>query len=62
MADARTAQDFLAALTSEGLKIVVEPSFVNHAPEKQATIYSKIRDKALNAWTRVATVTFTGFK
>lgn len=61
LTNAKTVQDFLVSLTSEGLKVVVEPSFVGNLPEKRASIYSRTRDKAKVLWAKVATITFTGF-
>lgn len=61
LTSSRTYEDFLVNLTSEGLKVVVEKSFVESGNQKQASIYARAKDKVRLAWTKVATVTFSGF-
>ena len=61
LANSKTYEDFLVNITSDGLKVVVEKSFVDQAESRQASVYARIKDKARLAWTKVATVTFSGF-
>ena len=61
LTDAKTFEDFLVSLSSEGLKVVVEQSFVDQPDQMQASVYSRIRDSTKQAWMKLATVTFSGF-
>ncbi|MER0202940.1 MAG: hypothetical protein DU480_03590 [Nitrosomonas sp.] len=55
-----TFEEFLVNVSSEGLKIVLEPSFLTN-DAKTASIYSKIREKSKEIWTKVAQITFSNF-
>ena len=57
LVQSRNLQDFLVHMTSDGLKVVVEPSFLVQVGEKQASIYSRMRVTARDLWAKVATVT-----
>ena len=57
----KSFEDFLVNMTSEGLKVVVEPSFIEKPEQRQASVYSRMKNAARQAWTKVATVTFSGF-
>lgn len=61
MEKAKTVEDFLVILSSEGLKIVLEPSFLKD-PVKTASVYSRIRDASKAVLVKVAQVTFSNFK
>jgi hypothetical protein len=56
-----TLGDFLENMSSEGLKIVVEPSFLAEQ-EKSVSVYSKIRSASKATWLKIAQITFTYFK
>jgi hypothetical protein len=51
-------QDFFVNMSSEGLKIVVEPSFIREK-EKTASIFSRLSAAGSAVWLRVAQVTFS---
>lgn len=53
----RTQQDFLVKLSSNGLKIVLEPSFLQPRAQS-ASVYERVRE----GWVRVAQVTFSWMK
>jgi len=60
LSDAKTHQDFLVSMSSEGLKIVVDPTyFENQLPTSRATVYSKVKDVTQNLWVKVAQVSTT---
>lgn len=55
-----TLEEFLVSFSSEGLKIVLEPSFLTESV-KTASVYSRIRDASKSVWVRVAQVTLSHF-
>jgi hypothetical protein len=56
-----TLEDFLVNVSSEGLKVVLEPSFLKEQANT-ASVYSKIRNASKAVWVKVAQVTFSYFK
>lgn len=56
----RNLQDMLEAMSSEGLKIVIDQNFVKErVTSTRASVYSQAKNVARSFWVRVAQVTFT---
>lgn len=57
LSSTKTLDEFLETLSSDGMKIVVEPSFVT-PNVRGATIYSRIKSRAIEIWIKIARINF----
>jgi hypothetical protein len=62
LAEAKSYQEFLVGLSSDGLKLVVEPSFVDKPNERTTTVYARAREKARAVWAVVARITLSNYQ